>query len=194
VAKSAPADTALAPSSSAAWAAGLYANFLPDETYLLPTVALSWGHLYAEGRYQYEDLHTGSLWLGRSCEGGQALAWWIAPMAGVAFGRTNGLAPGLVAELQWRQLSLSTSAEYLFDLEDEDASFFYSWTEWLVHLHELFTPGITLERSRPRDTDLVLNTGLTLYSTVRNVTGSFYAFNPWDSEDDYYVLGIGTEF
>jgi hypothetical protein len=74
----------------------LSVNLLPDNTYLSPTVAMSWGRHYAEARYQYEDLATASLWYGRSFAGGEALTWWIAPMAGVAFGRTDGLAPGLV--------------------------------------------------------------------------------------------------
>ena len=47
----------------------------------------------------------------------------------------------------------------------------------MVEVHPAFTTGITFERSRPRDTDLTLNTGLTLYSTVRKVTLSGYAFN-----------------
>ena len=182
------------PTHGPAWSVGLYVNFVPDITYLLPTAAMSWGRHYAEARYQYEDLSTASLWYGRSFAGGEALTWWIAPMAGVAFGRTNGLAPGLVVELGWRRFSFSTSAEYLFDLEDEDASFFYAWSEWIVEVHPAFSTGITFERSRPRDTDLTLNTGLTLYSSVRKVTLSGYAFNVWDSEDDYYVLGIGREF
>jgi hypothetical protein len=167
---------------------------IPDNTYLLPTAAMSWGKLYAEARYQYEDLATASVWCGRWFVGNGPIEWWIAPMAGVAFGRTNGLAPGLVVELGWRRLSFSTSAEYLFDLEDEDASFFYDWTEWILEVHDRFSTGITIERSRPRDTDLTLNTGLTLYASVRSLTLSVYGFNVWDGEDDYYVMGIGREF
>jgi hypothetical protein len=172
----------------------LYVNFVPDATYLLPTVALTWGRVYAEARYQYEDLDTASLWVGRPFTGGSGLEWWITPLAGVAFGRTDGVAPGLAVDLAWRRFSLSSSAEYLFDLDDSDASFFYSWTEWIVLVHDSFSPGITVERTRVHDTDLALNTGFTLYLSVRSVAFSFYAFNPWDGEDDYYVCGIGGEF
>ena len=42
--------------------AGLYANMVPDLTYLTPMAAITRGKLYAEGRYQYEDLETGSAW------------------------------------------------------------------------------------------------------------------------------------
>jgi hypothetical protein len=64
----------------------------------------------------------------------------------------------------------------------------------MIEVHPAFSTGITIERSRPRDTGLTLNTGLTLYSSVRDVTLSFYAFNVWDSEDDYYVLGVSRDF
>ena len=189
-----PADSESLAAPGPDWAVGLYLNLMPDITYLLPTVALSWNRFYAEARYQYEDLDTGSLWLGGSFAGGDALTYWIAPIAGGAFGQTNGLGLGLVAELAYGRLSLSTSSEYLFDLAANDASFFYSWPEWLVQVHDRATPGITLERSLPRDLDTELNTGLTFYTSARRITASFYAFNPWDADADFYILGIGTEF
>lgn len=172
----------------------LYLNLVPDKSYLLPMAAMTRGRLYVEARYQYEDLETASLWIGPVIAGGEQFSWWIAPVAGVAFGRTDGLAPGVDVELGWRRLSLSASAEYLFDLGDEDASFFYSWTEWIYNARDLFAPGITLERTRARDTGRGVNAGLTLYSRARGVSLSFYAFNPWDGADDYYVCGIGYEF
>ncbi len=179
---------------SSSYAASLYVNFIPDLTYLLPMFSMTHGRLYVEARYQYEDLATASLWAGPTFEGGDEFQWWVAPVAGVAFGRTNGLAPGLEVDLAWRVLSFSTAAEYLFDLEDEDASFFYSWTEWIVNAHDLFAPGVTIERARVRGENRDINTGITMYSHVRSLSFSFYAFNPWDGEDDYYVAGVSTEF
>jgi hypothetical protein len=177
-----------------AWNLGLYLNLLPDNTYLLPMAAVTWDRYLAEARYQYEDLETASLWFGRCFAGGKELTWWVAPMAGAAFGRTNGLAPGLEVELAWRRLSLSSSAEYLFDLEDSDASFFYTWNETMLRVLDLLSPGVTVERTRLRDTDLAVNTGLSLYSSHGPITISFYAFNIWDGDDDYYVCGIGGDF
>jgi len=174
--------------------AGLYVNMIPDLTYLTPIGSITSGKLYAEGRYQYEDLETGSVWFGRVFEGGDEFTWWIAPLAGGVFGRTRGFAPGLNADLGWRGFSFSTSAEYLFDVEDDDASFFYSWSEWLYTPRPPFAAGLTIERNRQRGRSRDLNAALTLYSGYRNATFSFYAFNVWDGEDDYYMLGLGGEF
>jgi hypothetical protein len=167
---------------------------MPDLTYLLPTVVMTRGHFYAEARYQYEDLETASLWGGWAFEGGDELQWWLAPVAGIAFGRTDGLAPGLDVELEWRRLSFSTSAEYLFDLGSEDESFFYSWSEWIYNAHELFAPGITVERTHVHGAQREVQAGLTLYSRVQSLSFSFYAFNPWNDADDLYVCGVAYEF
>ena len=176
------------------YAATLCVNFIPDLTYLTPVFSASLGRAYVEARYQYEDLATASLWAGPAFEGGEAFEWWISPVAGVVFGRTSGLAPGIEVDLAWRRFSFSTATQYLFDLAGEDASYFYSWTEWIYNAHDLFAPGITIERTRVRGENRDINTGITVYSHVRRLSFSFYAFNPWDSEYDYYVAGVGTEF
>lgn len=185
---------------SASVTAGLYVNMVPDLTYLTPLASITRGRLYAEGRYQYEDLETGSVWFGRTFEGvvggegGDEFTWWVAPLAGGVFGRTRGFAPGLNADLGWREFSFSTSAEYLFNIEDGDESFFYSWSEWLYTPRPPFAAGLTVERSRLRALAGDVNVALTLYAGYRNATVSFYAFNVWDSDDDYYMLGLGGEF
>jgi len=176
--------------------AGLYANMVPDLTYLTPMAAITRGKLYAEGRYQYEDLETGSAWFGRIFEGetGDDFTWWLAPVAGGVFGRTRGFAPGVNFDVAWRQFSVAGSAEYVFDLKDSDASFFYSWTEWLYTPRPPFAAGITIERNRQRVLAGDVNAALTAYTGYRDATLSFYAFNVWDSDDDFYVVGLGADF
>lgn len=194
-----PAPLRAAPEETSI-SAGLYVNMVPDLTYLTPLASVTRGGLYAEGRYQYEDLETGSVWFGRTFAGqvgdedGDELTWWLAPVAGGVFGRTRGFAPGLNADLGWRRFSFSTSAEYLFDIKDGDASFFYCWSEWLYTPRPPFAAGLTVERNRQRDLAGDVNLALTASTSRRNATFSFYAFNVWDSDDDYYMLGLGGEF
>jgi hypothetical protein len=51
----------------------------------------SWLHL--EARYNYENLRTGSLWLGYNFAAGKKLALNVTTMIGGVFGRTTGSHP-----------------------------------------------------------------------------------------------------
>ena len=50
-------------------------------------------------------------------------------MIGGVFGNTNGVAPGLLIEAEWKSLSFYSSSEYLIDVEDDASNFTYTWSE-----------------------------------------------------------------
>jgi hypothetical protein len=52
------------------------------------------GWLHLETRYNYENLETGSAWVGYNFSGGEKLKWEFTPMLGGVFGNTTGVAPG----------------------------------------------------------------------------------------------------
>ena len=95
-----------------------------DDHFLLPIFRADRGPLHLEGRYQYEDRHTGSAWLGWTLEAGKKVHLEVVPMAGAVFGRTNGVAPGLELTLSWKSVELYSENEYVFGFKlDGEAPF-----------------------------------------------------------------------
>ena len=77
------------------------------------TADRDWLHL--EARYNYENLETGSLWLGYNFSAGHKLVLKATPMIGGVIGRTTGVAPGYEVSLNYKRVALSTQGEYVFD-------------------------------------------------------------------------------
>jgi hypothetical protein len=51
---------------------------------------MSAGWLHLEARYNYENLRTGSVWVGYNFSAGKKLVLDVAPVLGGVFGRTHG--------------------------------------------------------------------------------------------------------
>lgn len=147
------------------------------------------GPLHLEGRYGYEDLDTASVFVGWTFEVGEEVHAAITPMVGGVFGDTNGVAPGLLVDAGWNKLSFYAEAEYLFDSDDSDDDYFYSWSTLMWRFGPAFAAGVVAERSRIVDTDLELQRGLALQITPGPVGFAIYAYNPF-SDDAYYTLSL----
>jgi hypothetical protein len=95
---------------------------MPDGTsYVNPVFTADHKWLHLEARYNDEELHTGSLWIGYNfsrgdLSEGDKWAFSITPMIGGVFGRTDGIALGCEASLNYRnKVETSINSEYLFD-------------------------------------------------------------------------------
>ena len=64
-----------------------------DSNFLLLQASADRGPLHLELRYNYENLETGSAWIGWTVEGGESVAFFITPMLGVLAGETREFAP-----------------------------------------------------------------------------------------------------
>ncbi|HEU4383734.1 MAG TPA: hypothetical protein VFR85_09545 [Anaeromyxobacteraceae bacterium] len=161
------------------WEASAYQYFLPrDADFLLGIAKADRGGLHLEARWNYEDLRTGSLWAGWNFETGEALKLLITPMAGVVLGRTNGLAPGLELDLSWRWLEWYAEAEYVIDLENGGASYFYLWSELTTSPAEWLALGLVGQRTRVVQTSVEVQRGLLGRLTFGGLSATVYAFNP----------------
>ena len=130
------------------WAstATTYAYFVPDDHNYVSAILTgdrNWLHL--EGRYNYEDIDTGSAWLGYNFSFGEKLVLDLTPMFGGVFGNLNGVAPGTEVTLSYRKLEIYTENEYVFDLEDSTQNFFLHFRQYMeVILPENFGLGCWL--------------------------------------------------
>src|ERR1043166_8855569 len=65
-------------SNERAWSFSAYATtyVVPDfQEYVQPTFTADRDWLHLEARYNYENLHTSSMWLGYNFSGGEKLEW-----------------------------------------------------------------------------------------------------------------------
>ena len=76
-----------------------------------------------DGRYNYERLHTGSLFVGLNVGAGDKLRLDATGMVGGVFGDLDGVAPGLRVTLTWWKLDFSTDDEHVIEVHDVNASF-----------------------------------------------------------------------
>lgn len=173
--------------------ASVYYYALPDDDdFPLVIAAANRGALHIEARYNYEDLKTGSLFAGWNLSGGESLEYVVTPMAGLAFGQTNGLVPALEISLLTGAFDLYVESEYLVDFEGSDGNFFYTWSELAMTLGPVRT-GLAAQRTRVFQTPLEIDRGLFAQLTQGPATFSVYAFNI-ATESDFLVFALALGF
>jgi hypothetical protein len=164
-----------------------FGYIVPDDAdYLQPSGTADRGVLHLEGRYNYEELETGSLWAGYNLGGGEAVTFELTPMLGAAFGATGGIAPGYRLSLEWRRLGLSSEGEYLFDFADRADSFFYTWSELTISTANGIRAGLVLQKTRAYESPREVQRGFLVGFHFRRAEIAAYLFNP----DDDRPLGV----
>jgi hypothetical protein len=164
-----------------------------DDSYGSAIVRADRGPLHLEARYNYEDKDTGSVFAGWTFSWSGDVEFSLVPMLGGVFGHTQGVAPGLELDLVWKALELYFEAEYVFDVDGQDDSFFYMWSELTVSPVEWFSFGLVAQRTRAYQTDVEVDRGLLVRFHVRAVTATVYVFN-LDQDDPYVMVGVGVSF
>ena len=174
--------------------ASLFTYVVPDEdTFVQPTVAVDRGALHLEGRYNYEDLETGSAWVGRNFSVGDAVTLEITPMAGVVFGQTDGVAVGFSGTLAWRALDLSSESEYVIDAGDRADSFLYTWSELGWTPVNWLRAGLSVQRTRVYQTEFDIQRGVFAALSLGPWQVSAYLFNP-DADTPTLIIGAAFSF
>ncbi|MBK9140159.1 MAG: hypothetical protein IPM17_15560 [Verrucomicrobia bacterium] len=177
-----------------AFSAAVAGYLVPDgRDYFQPTITADHGGLHLEARYNYENLETGSAWVGRNFGGGGRVTWEITPMLGGVFGETFGVAPGYKGAVSWWRLELYSEGEYVFDAGDDADSFFYNWSELSLAPVNWFRFGIVGQRTRTYQTDLDLQRGFLLGYSYRALDFTAYLFNP-DESRPTFVMTMALNF
>lgn len=190
------ATTSTPPEDEPAWELSVsgYTYFVPDAgNFLQPTFTADRGWLHLEARYNYEELDTGSAWVGYNFSGGETVTWELTPMLGAVFGAIDGIAPGYKGLLGWKKLELYSEGEYVFDTGDSADSFFYNWSELTLAPVESFRFGLVTERTRVYETDREIQRGLLAGFSFRKLDVTGYVFNP-DDVKPTWVLAVAVTF
>ncbi len=187
-----------APNSSAKepWAYNLTLDgyALPDQQgYASPTLTADRDWLHLEARYNYENLRTGSLWLGYNFGVGKNLVLNVTPMLGGVFGRTTGIAPGCEASLTYKKIELSLTNEYVFDTGDKSGNFYYSWPQLTYSPLDWLHVGLVAQRTKAYQTSLDTQRGFFFGVSHKQLEFTAYIFNVgWT--DPTAVLEVGFSF
>jgi hypothetical protein len=194
---SAGAQTAQTNSSDAAtwsFSASAYTYVVPDSSdYVQPTLTADRGWLHLEARYNYEDLETGSAWVGYNFSGGEKLAWEFTPMLGGVFGDTTGIAPGYKGSLSWWKLELYSEGEYVIDTGELSESFFYNWSELTLAPVDWFRFGLVTQRTRAYETDRDIQRGLLVGFSYQQLDLTTCVFN-LDESKPTVAVAVGVSF
>jgi hypothetical protein len=171
----------------------IYGFIVPDtRDYLNPNLAADRGALHLEGRYNYEAFQAGSAWIGWNFAFGEELTLEIAPMVGGVFGSVDGVAPGWLLSLAYRQFSLSSQGEYLFDASGSAGNFLYTWSELDWSPVEWFRTGIAIQRTKAYETSLDIQRGVLAGFSYRDVELTGYLFNAGWTEPTIVLALLGT--
>ena len=189
-----PADTSS--SSTPTWilSTEFYFYYLPDEDFfVVPIFYADHDWLHLEARYNYEDFRSLSFFAGRTLGVGEELQLEVIPMLGGVFGNTLGVIPALEMDLAYRNLELYCEAEYVFDLRDSQANFFYNWAELSYYPLEWLQLGITSQQTKDKADDWLIEHGLLLGFSYGDYSLVSYLFNP-GGDDVFYIFSLGVDF
>lgn len=189
-------EPAAASSDEKQWEFSLsaYTYIVPnDREYVQPTLRVDHDWLHLEARYNYEGIDTGSAWIGYNLSfGDEPLTFDFTPMIGGIFGDTRGVAPGYEFTVTWHKLQLYSEGEFVFDTDDSDANFFYTWTELTYSPLDWFRFGAVIQRTKDYETDFDIQRGLMIGFTIKQLDLMAAVLNPDD--DPIVVLGVAYAF
>jgi len=165
-----------------------------EEDFFNPTFYARTDKLHLEGRYNYEDRNTASLWAGRRFKFGKTVQFVLVPMAAVVFGNTNGMAPGLEAEIMFKKFDFYAEAEYVFDFKENENNFFYMYSELAIRPIKPIRTGLISQRTKMFETKFEVQRGIfaEYYFLKRFRAGIFY-FDPFSSSN-YWIASVSVDF
>jgi len=155
--------------------------------------SLDRGSLHLEARYNYEARDSGSTFVGWKFEGGETVTFAVTPIVGALFGSTRGFVPGVEVSVGWRAFDVYVEAEYVRDLDQSDASYYYAWSELGFRPAEWLRIGLVGQRTQTIDSGRDLQRGIFGQLTLGKATLGVYAFNP-DSASRYIIVSVGAQF
>lgn len=141
-------------------------------------VALNHGPWHFEARYNYEDIQTGSLWVGWNLSTGSAVELEFTPMAALVIGTVDGFAPGFEATVSWKRFTFYDESELVVPFDAEPA-YFVSWSSATWRFADLLQPGVTAQRFRVHAGEREVDWGFALVSEFGSLGTGLYAFDPF---------------
>ena len=166
---------------------------VPDDvSYGNPTFTAERDKLHLEARYNYEDLNTGSLWVGYIYDhdfgASKNLNVRLISILGGVFGRTSGVAPGCELTVTYKKkrqkLELFFSNEYVFASTGRPDSYYYAWPQLTYSPLEWLKVGAVAQQTKAYQTEVDFQRGFLVgvshkdKVSERTLGFTTYVFNP----------------
>jgi len=149
--------------------------------------------MYTEMRYNYEELKTASLYLGKIFNTKGDIESSFTPAAGIVVGKYTGASMALNTELSYRNIFFNSQAQYTISAEKTASNFYYNWSDlYYMSLPWLFT-GLTMQQTGVYNTAMKTETGLLMGVTRGKWTIPVYLFNVLNDQK-YFIVGINMEW
>jgi hypothetical protein len=148
--------------------------------------------MYAELRYNYEDIKTLSLYAGKTLTGGSLFQYNFTPMAGYCIGKFTGLSLAANAEAEWKDFYFSTQTQYSMATKKNAANFFFSWSEAGYNVFRNFFAGLAVQYTRQQGV-IDIEPGFVTGFTFKNISIPLYVFSPFQP-GRFIVLGFNYEY
>ena len=170
---------------------GLY--FFRDDFIAMPVIQFDKNRFHLEARYNYESKETFPFWGGYNFSGGNKLEYEFTPIIGIVTGEVDGIAPGLETTLGFRNFEFYSESEYIFDFNNSDNTFFYTWTDLTWSPIEWGWIGISGQRTHLFDSDVELQHGILAGGGFKNWELTGYWYNP-ATKDWYFIVAASWSF
>jgi len=148
---------------------------------------------YAEVRYNYDEIGTLSVNVGKAFSKKGAVSYTITPLAGVVAGRLNGGSLGVNAEAEYKNLFFSSESQYTFSSGSRYENFLFNWSELGYQVTSRIYTGLALQMTRAYKTANLFEPGIMAGFSFDKFTFPLYAFSPLTNKR-YFVLGINWEW
>jgi len=161
----------------------------PDQPYMYMPV-MHYQHKknwYAEARYNYEEVETFSLYLGKAFTGGNNLNYSFVPMLGGSVGKFKGISTGLNIDLEYNKFFFSSQAQYSMPTSQYGQYFWYSWSEVGYQSLKWLYAGLSVQHTHLRLIGHELQPGLMIGFTFNRFTIPVYTFDPFNNGRNFIV-------
>lgn len=147
--------------------------------------------IYAELRYNYEDVKTLSIFGGKIISG-KSSVFSITPMFGFSVGQFSGISVAVNAEAELNNFFFSSETQYSISTKKEGSNFLFNWSEVGYSVSSNLFAGLSLQYTLQEEAGVV-EPGLMAGLSFKNFSFPVYVFNPF-KKDQYIVLGLNYEY
>jgi hypothetical protein len=151
------------------------------------------GNWHAEARYNYEEIQTGSVHIGKKFSFKTLPDLEVTPLAGVCFGRLTGGSIGSSIKFSLGRFDFFSEPQYVYSITDSSSSYFYSWSELLFNCSSSFYGGVAFQQTKTISELPFYEPGLVAGCSIRNFDIPLYFFSPFNDRRNF-VLGVNWKW